>query len=81
MRRPSSLGTERNFLQPQAIIERSSKQGSADVAALREQINDAEKSEKKLEDKYLTLSDNFEHLKQRCFFYRNEPNIHNFTKM
>jgi len=47
-----------------AIMERSTKQGSADIEALRDQINQADESKKKLEEKYVALSDNFEHLKQ-----------------
>ena len=46
-------------------MERSTKQGSADIEALRDQINQADESKKKLEEKYVALSDNFEHLKQR----------------
>ena len=65
--RPPLVLRETFYVQPQAIIERSSQQDSADVAALRDQINQADKSKKKLEDKYLTLSDNFEHLKARFF--------------
>lgn len=53
------------FYKLQAIIERSTKQGSADIKALRDQITNAAESKKNLEDKFVTLSDNFEHLKQR----------------
>ena len=63
----------------QAIIERSNKQGSADVEALRDHLTNAEESKKKVEDKYLTLSNNFEHLKQRFLMKSNSKNIH-FTK-
>ena len=53
-------------------MERSSKQGSADVKALRDQINNADESKKKLEDKYVSLSDNFENLKQRFVIKINQ---------
>ena len=55
-----------------AIMERSTKQGSADIEALRDQINQADESKKKLEEKYVALSDNFEHLKQRFVIKINQ---------
>ena len=53
-------------------MERSTKQGSADIEALRDQINQADESKKKLEEKYVALSDNFEHLKQRFVIKINQ---------
>lgn len=53
-------------------MERSTKQGSADIDALRDQINQADESKKKLEEKYVALSDNFEHLKQRFVIKINQ---------
>jgi len=48
-----------------AIIERSNKQDSEVVKELRDQINTEAESKKKLDEQYLTMSNEFENLKQR----------------
>ena len=52
----------------QAILERSSKQDLEALAELREQMKVQTESEKTSDDKYVSLNDEYEGLKQRWEF-------------
>ena len=52
----------------QAILERSSKQDLEALAELREQMKVQTESEKTSDDKYVSLNDEYETLKQRWEF-------------